>query len=117
MDSFFFLLPHSFFRDMRKESQKAWGWAGLAVGALESALPSLSMALLNHTDFSTFHFESEELFRFLQRKIMARLNLWTTRGKKRKRGPQEILQRKSVLWGQTDRLPGARSPGSQGGET
>lgn len=29
------------------------------------ALPSASVALLNHTDFYTFHFEAEEMFGYL----------------------------------------------------
>lgn len=80
---------------MGKESQKAWGWAGLAVSVLVSALPSPSVALLNHTDFSTFHFESGELFRFLPWKIMAQLYAQEVR--KGREAPREFCRGVSPL--------------------
>lgn len=59
------------------------GWTGLGVGTLVSGLLSPPVALLNHTDVSTFHLECEELSGFYG-KIRAQL-YGQKRGEKRER--------------------------------
>lgn len=73
MDSFPCILLLSCRGLNEKGVTEGLGWTGLGVGTLVSVLPSPPVALLNHTNVSTFHLECEELWEFSYGKIMAQL--------------------------------------------